>query len=274
MCGIASHLNFLEPANFAFSYLLASGMLESVYTETVRAQGRDSAIETLISILSYFFCPIPLTRLQRRSLKRLEGPSKLLLPPLPKRVLDEVNLHASQVKQMVENYLKCASMAYEKELSDFDTLPLSGIKSSACGSESKSGLLSEISQTASISVRLRSKYLAVNGICDSFSSLKEISMTTRQKLAFNPLFVPVLEFDPSIMYNSFLLDYYKHSNYSALSRYNGISVGDLFDLVKGFILCLRAVAAAQTVAEPDSLLTGVLVEIGAKYKKIFDEETK
>lgn len=82
-----THLHYHEPANFAFYFLLNSGVLGKICNRIT-----ETSLQTLVIILNFLFGRIPVTRKQIDTKK---SNSVVRLPPLPKEVIKVMirNLH-------------------------------------------------------------------------------------------------------------------------------------------------------------------------------------
>jgi hypothetical protein len=96
-------------------------------------------------------------------------------------------------------------------------------------------------------VSVRSPFVALSGHCDEFSSIQELCGTTRGGLFLDPQMVPIFDLhdEETTFLNSYLLDFYKHGQKSALVLYNKIQEDDLFDELQNFSLVLKALSAAM-----------------------------
>jgi hypothetical protein len=264
LSAFVAHLFFMEPSNFAFLTLLLEGKALKLLCRPDRPKEDREVL--VLSILCNIFCRQYLPKsvahwaINNRS---KTGPSCVVLEGLSKigdlvgtgdggkiregqlvkNILQEHNARA--IKTLTE-YTACFVTAYGHELG-LDKLPFSDgrlgediqVDEVRLGEEWRSLVMPRIS--------VRSPFVALSGHCDEFSSIQELCETARGSLFLDPKMVPIFELhnEETTFVNSFLLDFYKHGQRSALVRYNFIQEDDLFDELQNFSLVLKALSAAM-----------------------------
>lgn len=99
---LVTHLHYHEPGNFAFYYLLRTGVLEKMCT-CKKGEITTESIMNLIIVLSFLFAPLPLSK---HLLEENRANSIVKLPPLPKAA-KRVSKHS------VWNIMEYYSSSYE-----------------------------------------------------------------------------------------------------------------------------------------------------------------
>ena len=263
LSAFVAHLFFMEPSNFAFLTLLLADEGRSL--KLLCSPGRPNREEVVLSILCNIFCRqyLPKSVAHWAMNNRSEtGPSCVVLDGLSKigdlvrmdgKTIREGQLvknilqeHNAQAIKTLTEYTACFVTAYRQELGP-DKLPFSDgrlaedvqVDEVSPGAEWQSLVLPRVS--------VRSHFVALSGHCDEFSSIQELCETTRGGLFLDPKMVPIFDLhdEETTFLNSFLLDFYKHGQKSALVEYNCIQEDDLFDDLQNFSLVLKALSAAM-----------------------------
>ena len=267
-----AHLFFMEPANFAFLTLLCDN--EGQTLKYLCRPGRANREEIVLSILCHIFCRATIPRRMAEWAKRNKdktGPSQVVLDPLseigdiveectqdgtPIRegqlVKEILAKHNSYALQTLTEYTACFVDAYKVELGADDTLPFTFCRFSHnqswrvnLGERWRNLLLPRISEDPRVAVR--SSYVALSGCGDEFSSIQELCQTSRSGLFLDPKMVPIFEIydEETTFLNSYLLDFYKHGQKHALSRYNKLRDDTVWEDLQNFHLVLKALTAAM-----------------------------
>ena len=266
-----AHLFFMEPANFAFLTLLCDN--EGQTLKYLCRPGRTNREEIVLSILCHIFCRKTIPRRMAEWAKRNKdktGPSQVVLDPLseigdivqegtqdgtPIRegqlVKEILAKHNSFALQTLTEYTACFVDAYKIELGADDTLPFTFCRFSHedmqvdLGEHWRNLLLPRISDDSRVAIR--SSYVALSGHGDEFASIQELCQTSRSGLFLDPKMVPIFEIydEETASLNSYLLDFYKHGQKHALSRYNKLKDDDVWEFLQNFHLVLKALTAAM-----------------------------
>jgi ATP-dependent RNA helicase DDX60 len=270
LAAFVAHLFFMEPSNFAFVSLLVAedGLLFRRMCKP--GPQRD---EKVLSVLCHLFgrklLPKNLAAWARRR-DSTSGPSTVLLPDLScigdcvetagrdqgvlegelvQRLLQQSN---DEALRLLVAYCSCFAAVHGDQLGDDDTLPVTACRPSATvpageASEASAGLLvcPDLERLV-LPRRVRSIFVALSGHGDRFGSVRELCATLRAGLYLDPQMLPLFElYDADMPLNAYLLDFFKHGQWTALVRYNKIRQEVLWDDLHSFELVLRAIHAAM-----------------------------
>ncbi len=266
-----AHLFFMEPDNFAFLTLLCDN--EGQTLKDLCRPGRANREEIVLSILCHIFCrkTIPRRMAKEAKLNKVKtGPSQVVLNPLseigdivgqgtqggtPTRegqlVKEILAKHNSYAVQTLTEYTACFVDAYNVELGADDTFPFTLCRFSH--EDTQVDLGERWRNLLLPRVAVRSSYVALSGRGDEFSSIQELCQTSRSGLFLDPKMVPIFELydEETTPLNSYLLDFYKHGQKNALSRYNKLKEDTVWDALQDFHLVLKAITAAMTRRHAD-----------------------
>ncbi len=263
-----SHLHYLEPANFAFLSLLTSGYLDSICdtrddqtSDTTLASSSPSSSSQsdkssvvpantplrLLTVLCHLFKRIRLPKHTEKEVRKNPsafGPSVMLLPALDPHALEILDRHNAVALTAVCDYLTCFVTSYATELGADNRLPLT---SHTCAASTQDGqdIQCPILSSITFPVKIRSGFQALSGRDDRFSSLRELCGSLRHGLYLDAGMVPTFEAESGQALNSYILDFYKHGQISALVDYNQIRKDDVWELLRDFDLIIKALCAAM-----------------------------
>ena len=238
-------LYYHEPNNLAFVTLLRGGVIHKI-CEASKAK----AAENLMIVLCHLFGRrmLPRSALKKDNLVPLINryPSKIVLPPLPKPVLDVLEEHNSLILRVFTGYARTYASQNTHKLGPDDVLPLSEIRVESAPWES--GFCQRLRSTASANV-VRSAFVATSGHIDLFSSVEELCREARSGLHMNEHAIPsmdaiIADNESPFNLNAYLLDFYTHGQVEALVRANGIRRGDVWYLLQDFVLTLKTIKAS------------------------------
>ena len=163
------------------------------------------------------------------------SPSKIILPPLPKNIVDTLQAHHDSIVSIFSVYAKEYSQQHAKTLGEDVALPVSGRKVSPSAStpDAAGSLASRLEQTK-IPIDSRSPFVANSGHGDKYSSISELAATTRAGLVLTKHAVPSMTFLTSTetSLDAYVVDFYRHGQVEALVRDNGIRKSDVWFLVR------------------------------------------
>ncbi|KAJ1465065.1 hypothetical protein T484DRAFT_2910991 [Baffinella frigidus] len=188
----------------------------------------------------------------------------VILPPLDAHAKADLQRHRDAALSVLADYWDCFAKSYRQELGADDALPLTGVRfgtharaegaggdarlppdgtgavGAGVGADSGGcGMLA----ACTLRFRVRSSFVALSGHDDTFESIAEICSTVRKGLYIDPKMVPVFEASEAPL-NAYILDFYKHGQFDALDRYNGINGDEVYDKLRSFELTLKAIWAA------------------------------
>ncbi|KAM9989440.1 hypothetical protein ACTFIY_005470 [Dictyostelium cf. discoideum] len=253
--GIVTHLSYLEPYNFTFVSMLKGGVFDNLPTN------QKDCDYFIIHILSYLFCVQNIPSIYVRS------PSILILPPLPPTVHKIIKNHNDRLLKTFSTYL----YVYKKYLkSTNDFLPFS------------SNDLKDSQKTTTITNKWNENFEKLKPSVENFntgdslsgifkvSNLKKLKNILGSNTYFSTRILPYCNVDGSPV-NSYLLDFYKHSQKKPLIEDNKIKEGDLWTLLKEFSLILKVIATALTRRNPDSPISLAFSGVAKRYIQKFSD---
>ena len=266
LAAFVAHLFFTEPSNFAFLTLLLSDGGNAL--RMLCQPGKPEREERVVSILCHLFGRC---RLDRPTASWAEqrpdetGPSTVVLKKLSeigvviedengdrmregeyiKSILRKHNAHALKA---LAAYTACFVKAYP-ELGADNILPLSQCCVPASQPDRANGadLDGSMRRLLLPNVLVRSAFVALSGHDDEFSSIQELSNSSRRGVFLDPKMVPMFDlYDESIRLNAYCLDFFKHGQKKALVTYNRRNEDSVWEDLQSFSLVLKALTAAMT----------------------------
>jgi ATP-dependent RNA helicase DDX60 len=231
--GLISHLHYTESAAFGFHALLRGGYLHQVCAAYSRdmddARWRGIALP-LVLTLSHLFVREPCSN------------PKAALPPLPPDVHAILVRHNAEIVDIYRDYVRSYATQHLANIPD-NTLPLTRHTIAPHHDEVIVPPLSHLPP-----VIVRSPFSALSGLTDShFTSAHDLCSTVRAGVSLEASIVPSVPLDsesPSRKSNSYLVDFFKHGDKTALERENGIRAADVWFRLKDFSLVLASIVAS------------------------------
>jgi hypothetical protein len=192
----------------------------------------------------------------RRNIEELKSkyPSMVVLPPLPESARQALLVHDQEILQIFSGYVSAFAKNSENTIEQEDRLPLSKIP--ICGNKThrrpETAQFYTRLQDNATPVMTRSIFVANSGHDDTFSSVSELTRTSRAGLNLNEHAIPSmthLTITPDTdtlehQLNAYILDFYTHGQVQSLALANGIRRGDVWYLLQDFTLTLQTVEAA------------------------------
>ena len=235
--GIAAHLYYTEPSNFALVTLLRAGVIHKICSDesTIRAK------QNLLILLCHLFGrrelpPIYTSKENLENILRLtKSASKVVLPSLSHKARTVLSEHEKQILEIFTSYASTFAFHNSTSLGDDDELPLSKIK--YAGSESGAGgTLRQYLEENSTPVAVRSLFVANSGHGDTFHSISELAATSRSGIYLNEHATPSMEhfiesregYKTRFALNAYIYDFYMHGQVTTLAAANGIRRGDIW----------------------------------------------
>lgn len=242
--GLAAHLYYTEPSNFAIVTLLRKGVLHKLCANPVQ----EDAKRDLLTLLCHLFCRknVPKIYTSSANIRALlrKSPSKVILPPLiddAKQVFED---HDEEMLQVFAGYALAFARQSKDELGPDDHLPLSGI--TYPGQCQPSPIQNHMASTA-VNVIARSPFVANSGHNDRFDSVADLVQNVRAGIHLKEHGIPSFSHLGSTQVhglNAFILDFYTHGQVQPLVVANGIRPGDLWYLFQDFSLTLKTITAS------------------------------
>jgi hypothetical protein len=181
-------------------------------------------------------------------------PSMIVLPPLPEIARQALLVHDKEILQIFSGYVSAFAKNSENTNGQEDILPLSKIP--VCGNNThrraETAQFYTHLQNNATPVITRSVFVANSGHDDVFSSVSELTRTSRADLNLNEYAIPsmthlTITADTDTLehrLNAYILDFYTHGQVETLAIANGIRRGDVWYLLDDFSLTLQTVEAA------------------------------
>lgn len=244
--GLATHLYYTEPSNFAIVALLREGVIHRICTG---AANIEDAKRELLALLSHLFGRryVPKVYTSGQSIKVLlaKSPSKVILPPIPAEVKKVLKAHDQKTLRVFAGYALAYATEHSGELPSDRTLPLSN--KSYSGSGDVSPFVKHLQSTA-LTVVARSLFIANSGHTDRFKDVDELVSTVRSGVHLKDHGIPSLQHlyqeNDTLPLNAYLFDFYMHGQVEALIRANGIRRGDIWYLLQDFVLTLKTIRSS------------------------------
>ncbi|XP_027622588.1 probable ATP-dependent RNA helicase DDX60 isoform X2 [Tupaia chinensis] len=220
--GLVSHLHYHEPANFIFVSLLVKGLFHKLCIPTNKNGQKKfskAVMETLVVVLANLFGRRYLS--PSEELKKRSSYSTVILDDLPEDFTMVVEEHNNRIKKHFGSFLltisKLADMKKEYQL------PLSKID--FLGKECEdSELVSHLMPGAESRTAI-SPFACLSNITDQ--DLFDINV--------------INDNGRKCQLNSYALNFYKKGSLSALTRENGLNIGDAFTLIRDFTLVIQSI---------------------------------
>jgi hypothetical protein len=262
LAGLASHLFWTEPANFALVKLIQAGVFHRVI-----ATAQHASLE-IVRLISHLFCKVEVhpSLIHQIEVHGHSGPSMVLLEPLPEWI--------AEILTALERdclYTFVGSLSTDCTEADSCAMPFSNRN---LRTENNSNVVLP-TQVNVLEPRVASAFVALSGHADEFASAKELAVCCRQDLALQPHMVPT--FSPSCQnkpLNSYILDFCKHGQKKELVRGNCIPESMAFEQLKTFSGILRATATClQHLGEVEPELSELVPyfdNAATEFKEAFD----
>jgi hypothetical protein len=249
--GVAVHLYYTEPSNFALVVLLQKGILHNICGQRSAADAKRDLITLLSHLFGRRYLPQSYTTPKNiRALKK-GSPSRVVLPPLREDARSVLEEHDRDVLRIFSAYALTFASQYRDQLGPDCKLPLS-LRDYRGNSADENSLFRRHLRATAIPVVARSPFVANSGHDDDFRSVEELTRTVRQGIHLNEHAIPTLERITTVpdsgkgdlAVNAYLLDFYTHGQVAALASANGIRRGDVWFLLQDFMLTLKSIQEA------------------------------
>lgn len=245
--GLAAHLYYTEPSNFALVTLMRRGVVHQVCNQDSMEQAKRDFLLLMCHIFGRRHLPPVYVSERGRALFN-KSPSKVVLSRMPESARNALLEHDSEILRIFTGYAVAFAGRVHQSLGVDDRLLLSGCKFS--GKPSQSAFRTHLKDTH-VNVTARSPFVANSGHGDQFGSVAELSQTCRSGLNLNEHGVPSMaqfvrspgEDKDILPLNAYLLDFYTHGQPAALVAANGIRLGELWYLLEDFTLTLKTIRA-------------------------------
>lgn len=235
--GIAAHLYYTEPSNFALVTLLRSGVIHEICSNKSMIQAKQDLIILFCHLFGRRELPPIYTSKENleATLRMTKSASKVILPPLNKKAQNALSKHEKQILKIFTSYASTFASHNSTHLGEDDELPLSKLKY-AGSRDGVGGAFQQYLEKSSTPVAVRSLFVANSGHGDVFHSISELAAASRSGVYFNEHATPSMErFIASregrkagFALNAYIYDFYMHGQVSTLAAANGIRRGDIW----------------------------------------------
>ncbi|KAF8155693.1 hypothetical protein B0H34DRAFT_506081 [Crassisporium funariophilum] len=249
---IAAHLYYTEPSNLALVALMRSGVLHTICSQSDLEVAQKKFMLMMCNLFGRRYLSSAFAQKGHIEALTAKYPSMVVLPPMPSAAQKVLFEHDCEILRIFTGYAFAFAMQSKAQLGTDDTLPLSKIRYQGTDLDVSCPFRTLCKETA-IQVVVRSAFVANSGHDDSFSSIFELTQTSRQGLNLNGHAIPSMSHllaaknkgdDTSHMLNAHILDFYVHGQVSTLANANGIRRGDVWYLLQDFNITLLTVKAA------------------------------
>lgn len=259
--GMVSHLYFTENSSFAFHALLKEGFFHHLCADISKKE--KSTLETLMLVMSHLFGRIVCRRTDKEFRENIvkRSPSLVFLPPLPKDATTVLEQHAKETLQTFRSYVKTF---VDQHVSATDNkMPLTEtVIGQETTDEDDSAVSKHLQSFQSPPTTIRSRFVALSGHDDHFSSIPDLCQTVRSGVFLEESVIPTVSLsqEASAPLNAYLLDFYKHGDIKTLQDANGIRKSDVWFVLNDFSLVLATIVASmrnfmrlETISDADML---------------------
>lgn len=259
---LASHLHNHEPYNLAFCHVLQRGVLHTVCKKTDKGVISEDSIHDLLVLLNFLFGRMKLHIPSYLAKKEIGFTnSKVLLPPLAPQFEECLVEFNNSIDSSFESYLNSAAKHYKEETEA--ELPLSGLKYQL-GRESLGPTYNLLSPFACLSGK--------DNAAVGKGEIQVIDSNVRSALLADT--IPKISLGDSL--NSYVLDFYNHGVYKSLVKDNGVREGEVFNLLKEFLLVLQTISTSLKQMAPGEdeqpdLLILAFEQLAESFKFRFDK---
>ena len=241
--GVASHLYFTEPSNFAMAVLLQHGVIHDICCQANLVDAERDLMVLLCHLFGRRYLPEVYATTNIRDLVQ-KGPSCVVLAPLHPKAREVLLAHQKQTLGIFGAYALKFSTQHADELGPDNRLPLSGVVVGPSDTSTlpQTPLFAHLSETAR-KPKARSLFVATSGHNDTFGDVGELARTVRHGVHLNKHAIPTVEhiLDPKLPLNAYLYDFFVHGQVDALVNMNGVRRGDLWFVIQSFHLVLMTI---------------------------------
>ncbi|KAG2367850.1 hypothetical protein BDR07DRAFT_1325978 [Suillus spraguei] len=280
--GIASHLYYTEPSNFALVALLRSGVIHKICAQPNLRLAKRDFILLMAHLFGRRYLPPACTKEEYITEVVKKSPSMVLLPPLPEAACDVLIEHEREILRIFTGYALTYGTQHQKDLGPDHILPFSKQNISGTAEYEPSPIRDYLHRIA-IRVVARSLFVANSGHDDHFDSVHDLAQTARRGLTLNEHTIPSFEGitkganqqGRKHALNAYLLDFYMHGQVVALAAANAVRRGDVWFLLQDFSLTLMTVRGVleqllqrRSIGEKDAMSEDVDEEADSGYASL------
>lgn len=282
--GIASHLYYTEPSNFALVTLLRHGVLHRICAQPSVINAKRDFVLLMSHLFARRYLPGSYLKAENTAEIIKKSASMVILPPLSDDARRVLAAHEEEILRIFTGYALTYGFQHDAELGPDTRLPLSGTELGGTPASHTAARFETWLQETAVRVVARSLFVANSGHDDHFKSVKDLATTARKGLHLNehaiPSFAPIFatqaqtESDGDenenrgsghphtkthahthgFALNAYILDFYTHGQLQPLSKANAIRGGDVWFFLQDFALTLmtvRGVLEQMIMRKPD-----------------------
>ncbi|KAK6509847.1 hypothetical protein TWF481_004576 [Arthrobotrys musiformis] len=231
--GLVGHLYYTQTSAFAFHALLKDGVLHTICKDIDKKPQGTTLI--LMSVMAQIFgrrrCKAPAELGQTRAEIIKRSPSDVYLPPLLKIARESLEKHNEDTLKTFTGYAATFAKEYCQNIPD-DVLPFTNQK-----------IGSSIVPKDGDDVHVRSTFFRISGATDTFTSVEDLSTSTRNGVFLEASAIPIIDFQDGY-WNAYLLDFFKHGSLHPLVVANGLRKNDVWFLLNDFSMILATIVTS------------------------------
>jgi len=263
--GIASHLYYTEPSNFALVTLLRHGVLHRICNQHSVIQAKRDFILLMSHLFGRRYLPGSYLKDENTADIIKRSASMVILPPLSEDARRVLAAHEEEILRIFTGYALTYGSERSGELGPDTRLPLSGTELGGTLTSDTAGRFGTWLQETALEVVVRSLFVANSGHDDRFESVADLARTARRGLSLNehaiPSFAQIFATPAraegsgedengdrrsghpklhahDFALNAYILDFYTHGQVQPLSEANAIRRGDVWFVLQDFALTL------------------------------------
>lgn len=235
--GVAAHLYYTEPSNFALVTLLRAGVIHEICADKSMIHAKQNLLILFCHLFGRRELPPIYTSKENLEaiLRQMKSASKVILPPLHHKARTVLSKHEKEILEIFTSYASTFATHNSANLGENDELPLSKLKYTG-SKDGIGGAFQWYLERSSTPVLVRSLFVANSGHGDVFHSISELAATSRSGIHFNEHATPSMErfivsregHKHGFALNAYIYDFYMHGQVSTLAAANGIRRGDIW----------------------------------------------
>uniref|UniRef100_A0A6I8PLM8 DExD/H-box helicase 60 n=1 Tax=Ornithorhynchus anatinus TaxID=9258 RepID=A0A6I8PLM8_ORNAN len=277
--GLVSHLHYHEPANFLLVSFLVKGLLHKLCKPIKKGSSvfSEDVMEKLMLILANLFGRKYILAKYFEAKRKFQQ-SKVFLEDLPKDFEAAVFEYNVKIKNDFCTFIRIVSKL--ADMKQEYQLPLSKIDFTDeiyADSELLSHLMSCKEGRTAIS-----PFVCLSGYTDRdllHSDSLSASNVVLQSVGVNDSLVPLLDLKKSdsrgrrMPLNAYALDFYKHGSITALSEDNGLHRGEVFLLLRDFLLTIQSISISlsELCEKEDDDVVLAFKQLSSSFKAKLDK---
>ena len=244
--GLATHLYYTEPSNFAIVALLREGVIQDICSQPSDVDAKRDLLLLLCHLFGRRYVPQVYTSSKNTKALLAKSPSRVILPDMAEAARQALLNHDRETVRIFTSYALAYAREHRDDLRREEVLPLSG--RSYEGESDTGSYFCEYLQSTALDVHARSPFIANSGYNDKFDTVEELVDTVRAGIHLKEHGVPSLggftTTDNKHPLNSYLYDFYMHGQTKALVKANGIRRGEIWYLLQDFTLTLKTIRSS------------------------------